>query len=154
MLAAVLSAIVGFPAELILPTFSARLVNELVVFVCQPNLDIGDDDWRTYVQWLKELQRELPSLGILTAAGGRAPSSAQRSLLSRELQTDRIKVAVLLTDPKLVVIVKITSWFMKGAEAFKAHELEKALAYLGASDHARIRATIRELGGIIHKAAP
>lgn len=78
---------------------------------------------------------------------------AQRSLLSRELQTEHIKVAVLLTDPKLVVIVKITSWFMKGAEAFKAHELEKALAYLGESDHAGVRAAIRELGGVIHKAA-
>lgn len=144
----------GFPEELVLPTFSARLVNQIVVFVCQPNMDLGDDDWRTYVQWLKELQRSLPSFGILTAAGGRAPSSAQRSLLSRELETERIKVAVLLTDPKLVVIVKITSWFMKGAEAFKAHELEKALAYLGEKDVVRIRATIRELGGIVHKAAP
>jgi len=144
----------GFSEELVLPTFSARLVNQVVVFVNRPNLDIGDDDWRAYVQWLKDLQARLPAFGVLTAADGRAPSAAQRSWLSRELVTDRIKVAVLLSDPKLVVIVKITSWFMKGAEAFKAHELEEALAYLGETDLARVRATIRELGGVVYKAAP
>jgi hypothetical protein len=145
--------VVKVPDELLLTTFSARLLNRLVVFVCKPGVDIADDDWEQYVMWLKDLQREALNLGILTAAGGRAPSSAQRSLLSRELRTDRIKVAVLLTDPKLVVIVKITSWFMRGAEAFKAHELEKALSYLGEPDVVRVRATIRELGGVVHKAA-
>jgi hypothetical protein len=145
---------VAVPDELNLETFSARLLNRLVVFVCKPGLDIADDDWAQYVTWLKAIQAETANLGILTAAGGRAPSSAQRSLLSRELQTDRIKVAVLLSDPKLVVIVKITSWFMRGAEAFKAHELEKALLYLGETDVVRVRTTIRELGGVVHKAAP
>jgi hypothetical protein len=145
---------VTVPDELLLSTFSARLLNRLVVFVCKPGCEIGDDDWMQYVMWLKALQEETLNLAILTAPDGRAPSSAQRSLLSRELRTDRIKVAVLLSDPKLVVIVKITSWFMRGAEAFKAHELEKALRYLGETDLVRVRATIRELGGVVHKAAP
>lgn len=136
------------------PSFSARLLNRLVVFVGKPGMDFADDDWEKYVQWLKELQRDNLSLGVLTAAGGQAPSSAQRSVLSRELRADRIKLAVLLTDPKLVVIVKITSWFLGGAEAFRAHELEKALLYLGETDVARVRSTIRELGGVVHKAAP
>ena len=140
--------------ELLLGTFSARLLNRLVVFVCKPGMDIADADWEIYVRWLKDLQRDNLNLGILTAAGGRAPTSAQRAVLSRELRTDRIKIAVLLSDPKLVVIVKITSWFMRGAEAFKAHELEKALLYLGETDVSRVRYTIRELGGVVHKAAP
>ena len=43
---------------------------------------------------------------------------------------------------------------MRGAEAFKAHELEKALQYLGETDVARVRATIREHGGAVYKVAP
>lgn len=141
------------PEELIFDTFSARLLKRLVVFVNKPGIDIADGDWDRYVQWLKALQHESLSLGILTAPDGRAPSASQRSLLNRELRTDRIKVAVMLSDPKLVVIVRVTSWFMKGVQAFKAHELEQALAYLGEGDLVRVRATIRELGGLVHKAA-
>ena len=140
----------GIPEELVLPTFSARLLNRLVVFVCRPGVDIGDADWETYIQWLKALQAEVPDLNVLTAAGGRAPSSAQRSLLSRELKADRIRLAVLLVDPKLVVIVRVVSWFMKGAQAFRAHELDKALDYLGEKDIARVRTAIRELGGVVY----
>lgn len=140
----------GFPLELVLPTFSTRLLGSLVVFVNRPGLEIADDDWRTYVHWLKDVQSVTPDLGILTAAGGRAPSSAQRSLLSRELKTDRIRVAVLLSDPKLLVIVRVTSWLMKGTAAFKAHEVDKALEFLGERESsARVRTTIRELGGVV-----
>ncbi len=143
----------GIPDQLTLRSFSARLLGRLVVFVCTPGCDIDDRDWAEYVQWLKLLQREKTELKVLTAAGGRAPSSAQRGLLSRELDTAQIKLAVLLTDPKLVVIVKVSSWFMKGAEPFKAHELDKALAYLGETDVSRVRHAIRELGGTVYSAA-
>jgi hypothetical protein len=142
------------PDELRLSTFSARVLwGKLVVFVCKPGLNIGDQDWAVYVDWLKALQQASPELGILTAAGGRAPSSAQRSMLNRELKTERIRLAVLLSDPRLVPIVKVSSWFMRGAAPFRAHELDKALAYLGESDVARVRIAIRELGGVVHKAA-
>lgn len=144
----------AIPNELILPTFSARLLGRLVVFVNRPGLDISDLDWRRYLDWLRAVQAETPELSIITAAGGRAPSSAQRSLLNSEVRTDRIRIAVLLDDPKLVVIVKVTSWFMKSAEPFKAHELEKALAYLGETNVALVKTTIRELGGSVPKAAP
>lgn len=140
------------PEELILRTFSARLVKRLVVFVNATGLDIADDDWETYVRWLKALQHESLSLGILTAPHGRAPSAAQRGLLNRELRADRIKVAVLLSDPKLLVVVRVTSWFMKGVKAFGADEVDEALAYLGEGDAARVRSTIRELGGVVHSA--
>lgn len=144
----------AFPSELILPTFSARLLGRLVVFVNRPGLEIADPDWRRYLDWLKAIQAETPDLAVITAAGGRAPSSAQRSLLNSEVRTDRIRIAVLLDDPKLVVIVKVTSWFMKSAEPFKAHELEKALAYLGETNVALVKTTIRELGGSVAKVAP
>lgn len=150
-----LEGVASVPDELLLSTFSTRVLNgRLVVFVCKPGLDIGDSDWALYLDWLKALQRVSPDLGIVTAAGGRAPSSAQRSLLNRELQTDRIRLAVLLSDPRLIPIVRVSSWFMKGATPFRAHELEKALAFLGETDVARVRTTIRELGGVVHKAAP
>ena len=119
------------PEELILPTFSVRLVGRLVVFVGRPGLDIGDDDWLRYVEWLKELQR-----------------SSQ--IVNRELNTNALRLAVLLSDPKLVVVVRILSWFIKSARAFRAHELEEALAYLEETDVARVRTTIRELGGFVH----
>lgn len=120
------------------------------MFVNRPGFDIADDDWRVYVQWLKDLQKEVRELGILTAAGGRAPSSAQRSLVSRELDTDAIRMAILLSDPKLLAIVRVTSWFMKGTAAFKAHEIDAALAFLGEREGgARVRTTIRELGGVV-----
>ncbi|MDF3068701.1 MAG: hypothetical protein K0R38_4302 [Polyangiaceae bacterium] len=116
----------------------------------RPGLDIADDDWRAYVQWLKDVQQRIPDIGILTAAGGRAPTSAQRSLVSRELNTDAIRMAILLSDPALLVIVRVTSWFMKGTAAFKAHEIDAALAFLGERDGgARVRTTIRELGGVV-----
>jgi hypothetical protein len=145
--------LVTVPDELILTTFSCRQLGRLVVFVCRPGFDIADDDWSAYIEWMKGLQRESPDLAVLTAAGGRAPTSAQRAQLNRELRVDRIRLAVLLLDPKLVVIVRVTSWFMKGAEPFRAHEIEKALAYLGEGDPARVRTAIRELGGVVHKAA-
>jgi hypothetical protein len=135
------------PEELSLPTFSARLVGRLIVFVCRAGLDIADDDWRKYIDWLKALQQVSPELKILTAPGGRAPSSAQRSLINRELDTDAMRLAVLLSDPKLVAVVRVTSWFMRSAEPFRADELEKALAYLGEGDVDRVTRVIRELGG-------
>lgn len=143
------------PNELLLPTFCARaLSGRLVVFVCRPGLDIGDDDWRQYVEWLKTLQRSSPDLGILTAPNGRAPSSTQRNLLNRELNADRIRVAVMISDSALLPIVKVSAWFMKGIKPFGATELDKALAYLGETDMNAVRMAIRELGGTMHKAAP
>lgn len=124
-----------------------------MVFVCKPGLDIDDDDWAQYVDWLKALQKRSPDIGILTAAGGRAPSAAQRSMLNRELQTDHIRLAVLLSNPALIPIVRVTSWFLKGAAPFGAHEVEKALAYLGETDVAGVRMAIRELGGFVYKKA-
>lgn len=120
------------------------------MFVNRPGFDIADEDWRAYVQWLKDVQKVIPQVGILTAAGGRAPTSAQRSLVSRELNTDAIRMAILLSDPKLRAIVRVTSWFMKGTAAFKAHEIDAALAFLGEREgSARVRTTIRELGGVV-----
>ena len=141
------------PDELVQQSFSARRLDRLIVFVNRPGHEIADDEWAAYVQWLKALQTLTPDLAILTAPEGRAPSSAQRSLLNRELDMDRIKLAVLLSDPKLVVVVRVSSWFMKGAEPFQAHEVERALAYLGVGDAARVRNTIRELGGVVYKEA-
>jgi len=123
-----------------------------VVFVCTPGCEIADDDWARYIDWLKALQRHSSDLAVLTAAGGRAPTSAQRAMLNRELNAERIKLAVLLSDPKLIPIVKVSAWFMKGAQPFRAHEIEKALAYLGEGDAAQVRLAIRDLGGVVHKA--
>ena len=143
------------PNDLVLPTISARALDgRLVVFVCRPGFDIGDDDWARYVGWLKALQQNSPNLGILTAPGGRAPTSAQRGLLNRELNVDRIRVAVMLSDSALLPIVRVSSWFMKGVKPFGANDFEKALAYLGETDVARVRTAIRELGGALSKAAP
>jgi hypothetical protein len=143
------------PNELLLPTFSTRVLNgRLVVFVCRPGRDIGDDDWQRYVEWLKALQKSSPDIGILTAPNGRAPSSTQRNLLNRELNADRIRVAVMLSDTALLPIVKVSAWFMKGIKPFGATELDKALAYLGETDVSAVRIAIRELGGALHKVAP
>jgi hypothetical protein len=124
------------------------LIDRLVVFVNEPGTDISDGDWQRYVDWLKALQSVSPELKILTAPGGRAPSSAQRSVLNRELKTDSMRVAVMLSDWKLVAVVRVTAWFIKGAEAFGATDLEKALAYLGESGSlAAVRVAFRELSG-------
>ncbi|HVH44496.1 MAG TPA: hypothetical protein VM925_19215 [Labilithrix sp.] len=145
----------AIPDELRLPTFSARVLGgRLVVFVCTPGFDIGDEDWRQYVDWLRALQNASLDLRILTAAGGRAPSSAQRGLLNRELNVDHIRVAILLSNPALLPIVKVHAWFMRGVKAFGAHEITKALSYLGETDVAGVRLAIRDLGGVVHKAAP
>jgi hypothetical protein len=143
----------SYPNQLDLPTLAVRLLDRLIVFVCKPGLDIADDDWNQYIAWVKAIQADKPQLNILTAPGGRAPSSAQRSLLNRELDTDNLRLAVMLSDPKLVVVVKVSSWFMRSAEPFRAHELEKALAYLGETNIAGVRVAIRELGGAIPYAA-
>jgi hypothetical protein len=142
----------SYPTQLDLPTLAVRLLDRLIVFVCKPGLDIADDDWGKYIAWVKAIQAENPQLNILTAPGGRAPTSAQRSLLNRELDTDQLRLAVLLSDPKLVVIVKVSSWFMRSAQPFRAGELDKALAYLGETNLAGVRLAIRELGGSIPNA--
>jgi hypothetical protein len=140
--------------ELLLSTFSARVLGgRVVVFVCKPEREIGDDDWRRYVEWLTSLQRAAADLGILVTPGGRAPSAAQRGLLSRELKGDRLKVAVMIADPAMLPIVRVASWFMKSVKPFGAHELEQALTYLGEPDVIRARIAIRELGGVVYKAA-
>src|SRR5262245_24853658 len=114
-----LGQVSAIPGELLLPTFLARAFDgKLVVFVCKPGLDIGDEGWRIYVEWLRALQQASPDLGILVAPGGRAPSSAQRGLLNRELKVDRLKVAVMLSDPAMLPIVRVTSWFMKWVKPF------------------------------------
>ena len=123
------------------------------MFVCRPELDIDDGDWQRYVAWLKALQAKEPVLKVLTAPGGRAPNAAQRRLLNEELRADSLRVAVMLSDPKLLVVVRITSWFIKNTEAFGANELGLALKFLGADNVAEVRAAIRALGGVVPEAA-
>lgn len=137
----------GIPDKLELGTFSARRLGSLVVYVANAEREIADADWEPYVKWLQAIQRESGELKVLTAAGGSAPSSSQRSMLDRELDTDRLRVAVMLSNPKLVAVVRAFSWFIKGITPFKAHELDKALAFLGEADTAGVRAAIHELGG-------
>lgn len=139
------------PRELRLPTFSARLLGEsLVVFVCTPGLDLADEDWKQYVDWLRQLQKDTPEIRIFTAAGGRAPSATQRGLLNRELDVDRFRVAILLSNPALLPIVKVTAWFMRGVKPFGADEVAKALSYLGETDVAGVRHAVQDLGGVVH----
>jgi len=106
------------------------------------------------MEWLRALQWEGRELSVLVTSGAPPPTSAQRSLLLRELKADKIRVAVLISDPKVIVVVRVMSWFMKGTKPFRAHELQKALEHLGEGDIARVRTTIRELGGVLAKAAP
>lgn len=147
-----LSNVAEIPRELRLPTFSARLLGErLVVFVCTPGLDIDDDDWKQYVDWLRTLQKTCPEIRIFTAAGGRAPSAEQRGLLNRELDVDRVRVAILLSNPALLPIVKVTAWFMRGVKPFGADEVAKALAYLEETDVVGVRSAVQELGGVLHR---
>ena len=135
------------PEQLALSTFSARRLGSLIVFVCKPETDIDDADWAPYVKWLQAIQLVEGELRVLTTAGGRAPSAKQRSLLDRELDTEHLRVAVLLSNPQLVTVVRAFSWFIKGIKPFKAHELDKALEFLSEPDTARVRTAIRELGG-------
>ncbi len=148
---ATLERVKGTPTGLLLPTLATRLLGRIVVFVYRSDLNVADEDWRAYVQWLKELQNHLPEIGILIAASGRAPSASQRSWATRELNMDTFRIAVLLSDPKIVALVKVSAWFVKGIAAFKAYEVDEALAFLGERDSgARVRAAIRELGGVVH----
>lgn len=135
------------PEQLVLSTFSARRLGSLIVYVANGDAEIADGDWERYVKWLQAIQLEEGELRVLTAAGGRAPSSKQRSLLDRELNTERLRVAVMLSNPKLVAVVRAFSWFIKGITPFKAHELDKALAFLNETDTSRVRSAIRDLGG-------
>lgn len=143
----------GIPSELVLPTLSVRAHGSLIVFVNRAGVEIADADWRKYVEWAKAMQARLREIRILTAPGGSAPTSAQRSLFSREVNTDYVRMAILLSDPKLLAIVRVTSWFMRNTAAFKAHEVEQALEFLNERNAARVRLTIRELGGVVHTAA-
>ena len=147
---ATLGSVRGTPTGLDLSTLSTRLLGRIVVFVYRSDLDVADEDWRAYVQWLKELQAQLPQIGILITSGERTPSSAQRSWATRELNMDTFRIAVLLSDPKLVAIVRVSAWFMKGIAAFRPNEVEQALAFLGEPESgARVRAAISELGGVV-----
>jgi hypothetical protein len=141
------------PDKLVFTTFSARRIGALVVWVGSGDLEIADADWEPYVKWCQAIQRETGELKVLTTPFGHAPSPSQRSLLDQELDTERMRVAVMLSNPKLVAVVRAFSWFIKGITPFKAHELEKALAFLGESDTAGVRAAIHELGGKVTSAA-
>lgn len=137
--------------QLTLSTFSTRRLGHLVVWVGRLDVDISDADWAIYVAWLKELQQAIGEVKVLTTQG-RAPSSSQRSLIDRELNTEQLRIAVMLSNPALVSIVRVTSWFIKSVAAFKQNELEKALAFLGENDFAAVRTAIRDLGGVVAKA--
>lgn len=136
-----------FPDQLILPTFSARLLGRLVVWVGKPDVEIADPDWETYVKWLHSVQQANRDIKILTVAGGRAPSARQRGMLNRELDTERMRVAIMLSNPNLVAIVRVTSWFIRGVAAFKQDELSAALKHLRETDVDGVRSAIRNLGG-------
>ena len=141
------------PNELILPTISVRLLDRLVVFVGREGVQIADADWKRYMEWLRALLLEPRELGVLVTTGP-APTSAQRSLLLQEPKADKLRVAVLISDAKMMAVTRVMSWFMKRTKPFPAHELQKALEHLGESDIVRVRASIRELGGAPPKAAP
>jgi hypothetical protein len=99
------------------------------------------------------IQQSLGELKVLTTPGGRAPSTRQRGMLNRELDADRIRVAVMIADPKMAAIARVTSWFIRGVAAFKPDELEQALAHLRETDTAGVRVVIRDLGGSLARVA-
>jgi hypothetical protein len=144
---------VTLPDDLVLPTLSCQALGGSWCS-CARRGGIADADWERYVEWLKVLRRHMKHLAVLTGPGGRAPTSTQRAVLNRELNAEWIRLAVLLSDPKLIPIVKVSAWFMTGAKPFRAHELGKALAYLGEGDPAQVRLAIRELGGVVHRRRP
>ncbi len=140
------------PDQLVLPTISFRLLDQLVVFVGKPGIEIADADWGRYMEWLKALLTDGRKLGVLVTPGP-APSSGQRSVLLQVLKADTVRVAVLISDPKVIAVVRVMSWFLKNTKPFPANELENALAYLGERDVARVRSTIRDLGCAVPKVA-
>jgi len=142
------------PSELILPTFSVRLLDQLVVFVGRPGVLIADADWSCYLEWLKALLLDASELRVLVTPGAPPPTSTQRSLLNQAIRFDSIRFAIMFSDPKVLAIVRVMSWFMKSIEPFGARQLQKALEHLGESDITRVRTAIRELGGVLPDAAP
>jgi hypothetical protein len=133
--------------DLILDTLSVRLVGHTVVFVSPPGRDIADPDWSRYVSWVRSIVDARGEVGILVAGKGRPPSSAQRSLFSREIAADRIRLAVLVSDRALLPILRVAAWLVRSARPFGPQEIEPALVFLNEPEVEAVRQAIHELGG-------
>jgi hypothetical protein len=127
-------------------TISCRRIDDLVVVVHNVNAAPSDEEWDRYVKWSTELVKAYRPLKVLVVAGNHAPTSRQRSVYSKEIASDSVRIALLMQSPALLVVVKVFSWLIANIRAFDKNDIEPALAYLGVTPTREVRETIRQLG--------
>jgi hypothetical protein len=124
---------------------SCRHLDELVIVVHNPTLEPSDHEWENYVAWSKRILAQHGKLRVLVLAGAKAPTSKQRSHYNQEIAGDGVRIAILLTDKRLLAVVKVFSWFLRNVKPFETHDVAGAAAYLEVAHAEAIDVALAEL---------
>ncbi len=106
-------------------------VERLVVFVSVGTLPPADDEWVAYLRWVKTVADEHGGVEVLVLAGPKAPSASQRALITREISSDKLRMAILLSDKRILPIAKVFGWFVKNTKVLGLQQVNEGLSYLG-----------------------
>ena len=127
-------------------TIAYARIGNFVVHASVPNVAPDESEWRAYVDWLKAVWQQEGSVALLVFVRGKAPSVEQRGMVTSELPSDAMRIAMIMENRALLAVVKVFGWFVPRLEVFNAGEVDRALAYLGRVRDPALEQLLEELG--------
>ncbi len=105
----------------------------LVLFV------VGDrapdrDEWKTYVDYLKDRVAIHGKVRLVVVAGSAGPDALQRKQLGESVPSKKLRTAVVSDSMVARGVITAFRWYGLEIDAFKSSEVDAACRYLAASD--------------------
>jgi hypothetical protein len=111
-------------------TLSYDGMGSLVLFVIT-DLTPGRDEWRQYVDFLKERVSQHGSARLVVVAGSGAPDSLQRQYLSEAVSPKQLRTAVISDSLVARGVVTAFRWYGLEVSAYKSSAIDDAYRYVG-----------------------
>lgn len=110
-----------------MPNLAVQVIDRLFIVVYGAR-DPTDDEWTSYLALVEShgIERTMQ----LVLSDGAEPTLPQRHLLQRVLAGRAVPVAVVSRSARVRGVATMLGWLNVKMKAFKATEVEEALAYL------------------------
>ncbi len=108
-------------------TIEHAVVDHLLL-VCAGDNAPTDEEFSNMVKTISSLSARVT--GILVLAGTKRPTSSQRSEMVSVLRGRKLRIAMVSDSRVARGALTAIGWFVSGVKAYKAEEVERALAYL------------------------
>jgi hypothetical protein len=112
--------------------------------------DPSDDDWRGWLERVRDAPGDKPNVFVYTAGG--APNSKQRKALFEAAGDRGFRASIVSPSRVALAIGTAISWFYRDLRTFSPAQVDRALGYLELDEHAAeavlraARALAQELG--------